>query len=57
MESKKLVTVEELAEILNVPISWVYQKTRLKAIPMVKVGKYCRFDPEEVMASFKPSEK
>jgi excisionase family DNA binding protein len=57
MESKKLVTVKELSEILNVPISWIYQKSCLKAIPMVKLGKYCRFDPEEVIAYFKSSEK
>ena len=55
METKRLVTVKELAEILNVPISWVYQKTAIGpgAIPMVKLGKYVRFDPDEVISFFK----
>jgi len=55
MDSNRLVTAEELAEILNVPISWIYQHTRLgrNAIPMIKMGKYVRFNPEEVIEFFK----
>ena len=47
----RLVTVKELAEILHVPASWIYQQTHLgpQAIPFVKVGKYVRFDPDEVV--------
>lgn len=45
---KKLLTVEELAEQLNVPLSWVYTRTRLKQIPFVKLGRYVRFDPEKI---------
>lgn len=43
---EKLLTVDELAERLQVKKSWVYSKSRESgpdAIPMVKVGKYNRF--------------
>jgi len=55
----KLITVNQLAEILRVPPSWIYQRTRLgpEAIPFVKVGKYVRFDPEEVIEFFKKKPK
>ncbi|HOY09007.1 MAG TPA: helix-turn-helix domain-containing protein, partial [Candidatus Omnitrophota bacterium] len=48
---KQLITVRELAEVLNVPISWIYQRTSMgqKGIPHVKMGKYVRFDADEVM--------
>jgi hypothetical protein len=39
-------TIDELAEILKVPKSWLYSKTRETgpdAIPRLKVGKYIRF--------------
>ena len=51
MESKALVTVGELAKILNVPKSWVYGRTRQgrSAIPHIKLGLYLRFDAEEVI--------
>ena len=52
MEKERLVTVKELSEILNVPISWIYRKTSMGAIPMIKVGKYVRFNAEEVIKSF-----
>ena len=47
-----LMTIGELAEYLNVPKSWVYGQTRLASrtgFPVVKVGKYCRFDRKQVM--------
>jgi excisionase family DNA binding protein len=51
--SLTLLSVEEIAERLNVPVSWVYSRTREKgpdAIPRLKVGKYVRFEPEKVLA-------
>ena len=50
--TERLVDVKEMASILGVPVSWLYQRTCLgsEAIPFVKVGKYVRFDPEEVLA-------
>ena len=51
---KSLITVKELAEILKVPVSWIYQRTSMgqEAIHYVKMGKYVRFDPEKVIEFF-----
>jgi excisionase family DNA binding protein len=46
-----LLTVQEVAQLCKVPVSWVYERTRLRGferIPHVKLGKYLRFDPAEV---------
>jgi len=53
-QSKKLVTAQVLAAILNVPVTWIYQRTMQgkSAIPFLKFGKYVRFDPEEVIRFF-----
>lgn len=50
--NQNFLTVEEISEILRVPRSWVYAKTREtgpNAIPRIKVGKYLRFVESEVM--------
>lgn len=41
-----LLTVQEVAAILKVPVSWVYEHTRgncREKLPYIKVGKYLRF--------------
>ena len=48
-----LVKAPEMARILNVPLSAIYEHTRKKTIPHVRFGKYCRFDPKEVIAHFR----
>jgi excisionase family DNA binding protein len=50
-EVEGLLTVEELAHRLKVKKSWVYAQTRLKNIPFLKCGKYCRFQWEKVIKS------
>lgn len=50
---EKLVDVREMARILNVPISWLYERTRLGTIPCIRIGKYVRFDPLGVLAFFR----
>ena len=50
--NKNLLSVDELAESLNVPKSWVYSRTResgADAMPRIKVGKYCRFVLNDVL--------
>ena len=52
MEIRELLTIDELSERLRVPKSWCYDKTRQKgpdAIPVIRVGKYCRFEIGAVM--------
>lgn len=58
MEKDTLMTAKEMAEILRVPVSWIYQRTRLgpAAIPHIKMGKYVRFMPAEVVDFFKAKE-
>lgn len=40
---EKLLTVDEVAALLKVPKSWVYERTRRGTIPHLKLGKYLRF--------------
>ncbi len=43
----RLLTVEEVAEMFQVPRSWVYERTRkrgLERLPYMKLGKYLRFE-------------
>jgi len=56
---KSLITVQELAEILNVPVSWIYDRTHKgqEAIPFIKVGRHLRFESEEVIEFFKNNDK
>jgi len=54
--NEQLLTVEELAKELKVPVSWVYSRTRQRGeagIPVIQCGKYCRFRFEDVMAWLK----
>ena len=47
----ELLTVAEVAQLLRVPPSWVYERTRLRGIarmPHFKLGKYLRFSESEV---------
>jgi len=47
-----LATVGEIAELLHVPNSWVYERTRrrgIERIPHFKLGKYLRFSRREVL--------
>ena len=46
-----LLTVEELAGLLKVPKSWIYEHTRKRGserLPHIKLGKYLRFFEHEV---------
>lgn len=55
-----LLTPAELATRLSVPVSWIREKTRERArvrdkdpLPVVRLGKYVRFDWLEVEAWLK----
>ena len=45
----KLLNVKEVAELIGVKPSTIYQWTHLGFIPHVKVGKLVRFKPDAVM--------
>ncbi|MGH9708444.1 MAG: helix-turn-helix domain-containing protein [Candidatus Acidiferrales bacterium] len=49
----ELLTVQQVAELLQVPASWAYGRLRkrsLERLPGYRLGKYWRFDREEVLA-------
>lgn len=45
-----LLTVQEVAEYLRVPESWVYERTRRRAIPVRKLGRLVRIPRQELLA-------
>jgi excisionase family DNA binding protein len=50
---ERLLTVEEVAELLKVPASWVYGHTRKRSadpIPGFRLGEYWRFREADVLA-------
>ena len=49
----RLLSPEELAQRLNLPVSWVYEQSRLGNIPTHRLGRYIRFNLHEVLASQK----
>ena len=49
----ELLTVQETAKLLKVPVSWVYGHTRKRSIdplPGYRLGKYWRFREDELLA-------
>ena len=48
----ELLTVEEVARLLKVPTSWVYDRCRESAsdpLPHMKLGKYLRFRKSDLL--------
>lgn len=45
---ERMLNVQELSEKLGVPKTWIYERTRRKEIPFVKLGRYCLFRPKEI---------
>jgi excisionase family DNA binding protein len=48
--SDRLLDAHEVAELLNVPVSWVREATRSDAMPHVPLGRYKRYDLADVLA-------
>ena len=44
----KLIGVNEAAERLAVPPSWIYRWSREGKLPSIRLGKYIRFDPAKL---------
>ncbi len=47
----RLLTVEEVSDLFQLPRSWVYERTRRRGIerlPHLKLGKYVRFEEKSV---------
>jgi len=54
---QKLEGIKAMAKRLDVPESWLYSRTRTGEIPHYKVGKYVKFDTDEVMHWIKDQNK
>lgn len=51
----EILTPEEVAGILRVSLTWVYEKSRRRArdpLPAHRIGRYIRFRRSEVLAWF-----
>jgi excisionase family DNA binding protein len=48
--TERLLTAQEVAELLAVPVSWVRESTRSGAVPCVELGRYRRYRREDVEA-------
>jgi excisionase family DNA binding protein len=46
----RLVDAAAAGELLGVPASWVLAQARAGRIPHVRLGRYVRFEPEELRA-------
>jgi excisionase family DNA binding protein len=46
----ELLTVSEAADYLKVPVSWIYERTRTRSIPVRKIGRHCRIPKDELIA-------
>jgi excisionase family DNA binding protein len=44
----KLLDAKGAAELLNVPASWVLAEARADRIPHIRLGRYVRFDADEL---------
>jgi len=47
---QKLLTAEEMAEVLQVKLSTIYKWTHEGFVPHLKLGKFVRFRESEVLA-------
>jgi excisionase family DNA binding protein len=45
-----LLTASEVATLLGVPVSWVYEQSRKGRIPTVSLGRYRRYRLEAIEA-------
>jgi excisionase family DNA binding protein len=48
--TERLVDAAVIAELLSVPKGWVLEQARNGVIPHVRLGRYVRFDADEVRA-------
>jgi len=48
--SDRLLDARELAELLSVPESWVRDHARNGHLPVIRLGRYTRFDRADVLA-------
>ncbi len=45
----RLLTASEVADLLSVPESWVRETTRAGHLPHVRLGRYVRYERDEIL--------
>jgi excisionase family DNA binding protein len=45
---RPLLNADQAGELLNVPASWVLAEARANRIPHVRLGRYVRFDEDQL---------
>lgn len=48
--SPRLLSADQAAEMLGVPASWVLAQARRDAIPHIRLGRYVRFQSDDLRA-------
>jgi excisionase family DNA binding protein len=48
--SARLIDAKAAGELLGVPHTWVLEQARHDRIPHIRLGRYRRFDPEQLLA-------
>jgi len=46
---ERLLSATEVADLLAVPLSWVREAARQDQLPHVRLGRYVRFEREQVL--------
>lgn len=49
MSGDRLLTAEDVGQLLAVPVSWVREATRAGQLPCVAIGRYRRYDRGDVL--------
>ena len=44
----RLFTIQEAADVLRIPISWLYERARKNEIPCRRLGRYVRFTENDL---------
>lgn len=47
--AKNLIRIDEVAKILNMKNSTLHQWTQQGLVPVIRIGRLLRFDPDEIM--------
>ena len=45
-----LLNAQQAGELLNVPKTWILAEARAERLPHVRLGRYVRFDADELLA-------
>jgi excisionase family DNA binding protein len=48
LTEQPLLDVNDVADYLNVPVRWVYQRVQRKEIPHLRLGKHLRFQHDRL---------